>query len=283
MTSRSAIQAAAIFAEAHLDQPLPLARLAETAGYSEHHFHRVFLDETGETPADFVQRLRLEKAAFRLLVEDETILTIALDCGYANHETMTRAFKRQFDATPSDYRKAGRLMLNRGRAARGDEAQASFELSATRRVKLKPAPIAFIRTTGSYENVDPKLWTRLTDWSAAQGHPGAPMLLGIGRDSPAVTAPENLRFDACISVPEDASGSGDIRVGALPALDCVVTTHIGPYASLPAAYPQIFHQSAKVAQTEIIGLPAIEIYRDSDVDIFRGVSVTDIFLPVRAG
>ncbi len=281
MTDASAIQAAAIYAQAHLDEPLPLARLAEAAGYSEHHFHRAFAAATGETPAEFVQRLRLEKAAFRLLVEDETIINIALDCGYANHETMTRAFKRHFEIAPKEYRKRGRLTLNRGRFAHGGQASVNYELSPTRRVRLNSTSIAFIRSVGPYETVDPDLWTRLRDWSAAKGHAGERMLIGIGHDSPAVTAPEKLRFDACVTVPGGVTGEGDIRVGHLPALACGVTTHVGPYASLLSAYPQIFQQVVSLPQTEIVGLPAIELYRDSTVDIFRGVSVTDIFLPVK--
>ena len=45
--------------------------------------------------------LRLERAAFRLLIHDATLLDIALDCGFQNHETFTRAFRRRFGMPPS--------------------------------------------------------------------------------------------------------------------------------------------------------------------------------------
>ena len=281
MTDVNAIQAAAIYAQAHLDQQLPLARLAAVAGLSDHYFHREFAKITGETPAGFVQRLRLEKAAFRLFIEEETITNIALDCGYANHETMTRAFHRHFGVAPKEYRKRRQLAVEAGRYARDESTGEDFEISASKITRLSATPIAYIRSIGPYETVDPNLWAKLGDWADQKGFDIDRLLMGIGHDSPAVTPPEKLRFDACISVPEGVTSEGDIRIGTLPALACAVTTHVGPYASLPAAYPQIFHQASSLPHSEIIGLPAIEIYRDSTVDIFRGVSVTDIYLPVQ--
>ncbi|MEM9317167.1 MAG: helix-turn-helix transcriptional regulator [Pseudomonadota bacterium] len=91
-SERRCISEAAIFAQARLQESLPLETLAAVARLSPHHFHRVFKQETGETPAAFVQRLRLEQVAFRLLLHDETVLQIALDCGFRNPETLSRAF-----------------------------------------------------------------------------------------------------------------------------------------------------------------------------------------------
>lgn len=82
--NKSKIYDAAIFAQARLDEALPLSRLAEVVNMSPYHFHRMFTAQAGETPAAYVQRLRLEKAAYRLLLHDDPIIGIALDCGYTN-------------------------------------------------------------------------------------------------------------------------------------------------------------------------------------------------------
>jgi len=49
--------------EANLDTDLSLERLAEVAGFSPFHFHRIFRAMMGETLNQFIQRLRIEKAA----------------------------------------------------------------------------------------------------------------------------------------------------------------------------------------------------------------------------
>jgi AraC family transcriptional regulator len=68
-------------------------------------------------------------------------------------------------------------------------------------------------------------------------------LLGIGHDSPGITASEKLRFDAAIAVPAGTRGaSGRVRIGSLPAFRCAVTTHVGSYSTLTETYRRIFEQ-----------------------------------------
>ncbi|WP_235947530.1 AraC family transcriptional regulator [Paenibacillus glycinis] len=88
-------------------EELSLARLAAAAMFSEFHFHRVFQVMAGETVMEYVRKRRLARAAFQVAHSDERLLDIALECGFQNHETFTRAFKRMFDMTPADYRKRG--------------------------------------------------------------------------------------------------------------------------------------------------------------------------------
>src|ERR1019366_3263326 len=68
--------------EGHLEEPLPLEELAAVACFSPYHFHRVFRGTVGESVKEHVRRLRLERAARRLLSGDSTVLELALDAGY---------------------------------------------------------------------------------------------------------------------------------------------------------------------------------------------------------
>ena len=220
MTHR-AVQSAALFAQAHLDEELTLARLARVANMSRYHFHRVFKEESGETPAAFVRRLRLEQAAFRLLLHDDSILDIAIDCGFANHETLTRNFRRHFGRSPRDYRQRQRFALaSLHRRDGGGDAQDGYRLSALRIRTLQARAIAFKRAIGPYEQVDPNLWRELEAWANDQGLPRERVLIGVGHDAPGITAPDRLRFDACITVPDGTQPSRGVSVGQLPALQC---------------------------------------------------------------
>lgn len=100
----------AIVAQIERDAPTALSvrEVAETAGYSEHHFNRLFSDFTGESTGAFVRRLKLEKAAHLLLADESTsVMRIATRCGFNSHESLTRAFKRYYGISPSDYRRLG--------------------------------------------------------------------------------------------------------------------------------------------------------------------------------
>src|SRR5687768_1015713 len=92
-----------------LDEKLNLDTLARRFGYSPFHFHRRFKEVVGETPRQYVQRLRLEKAAYKLQITNTRILDMSLALGFNNHETFTRAFRKHFGCTPSWYREEGRM------------------------------------------------------------------------------------------------------------------------------------------------------------------------------
>ena len=94
-----------IHIEEHLDEPLRLDELAAIGGFSPHHFHRIFRQVTGEAPKEYLRRLRLERAVLRLKVSPDNVLQIALESGFATHETFTRAFIRQFGISPSEFRR----------------------------------------------------------------------------------------------------------------------------------------------------------------------------------
>ncbi|KIL37824.1 AraC family transcriptional regulator [Gordoniibacillus kamchatkensis] len=99
------IQATIDYVEAHLAEELSLARLAQVAQLSDYHFHRVFLTMAGVTVMEYVRKRRLARSAYQVAHSDAKLLDIALENGFQNHETFTRAFKRMFEMTPADYRK----------------------------------------------------------------------------------------------------------------------------------------------------------------------------------
>ncbi len=98
------IQAMQQWIEDNLKGDLSLTALADKAAMSVRNFSRVFRDQTGETPADYVELVRLD-AARRLLEGGEASLqAVALACGFSNADVMRRAFLRRLGIGPSDYR-----------------------------------------------------------------------------------------------------------------------------------------------------------------------------------
>lgn len=88
----------------HLPLDLTLDALASRAAMSVRNFSRVFQQEAGITPADFVEMARVDSAR-RLLEDTETPLQrVASSCGFANPDTMRRAFLRRIGTGPSEYR-----------------------------------------------------------------------------------------------------------------------------------------------------------------------------------
>jgi transcriptional regulator GlxA family with amidase domain len=90
--------------EANLADDLSLPRLAGQAGMSERTFGRRYREATGTTPAQAVERLRVELARQLLLDTQLPLKRIAARCGFGTNETMRRAFLRVQGVSPQDYR-----------------------------------------------------------------------------------------------------------------------------------------------------------------------------------
>jgi AraC family transcriptional regulator len=77
----------------HLAEALDLARLAELAHLSPHHWHRTYHALYGETLAATVRRLRLQCASGELANSTRSVLDIARRKGYPNAQSFARAFR----------------------------------------------------------------------------------------------------------------------------------------------------------------------------------------------
>ena len=100
------IRKALVYAKEHLRNPLNVEELAGAANLSPRQFSRIFLKETGHSPAKAVERLRLEAA--RAMLEDghPPIEIVARDTGFADRDRMRRAFLRSFGQPPQSLRRA---------------------------------------------------------------------------------------------------------------------------------------------------------------------------------
>jgi AraC family transcriptional regulator len=89
----------------HLDDNPSLDEVAAAAAISTFHFHRIFKTMVGETIAGFTRRLRMERAARRLLASPQSdITTLALAAGFSSSQNFAKAFRLHFAMSPSEYR-----------------------------------------------------------------------------------------------------------------------------------------------------------------------------------
>jgi transcriptional regulator GlxA family with amidase domain len=107
------VQRALSYARAHLAKVRSVEQLAKAAGLSPRQFGRLFLAETGQTPAKAVEKLRAEIAKTRIEQSDEPIEAIARTVGFSDPERMRRAFVRTYGQPPQALRRIARGSLDR--------------------------------------------------------------------------------------------------------------------------------------------------------------------------
>ena len=89
----------------HLADVVSLQELAALVHTSKYHFLRSFAQATGSTPARYLTRLRMRRAAELLRTTGHPVTEIALVCGYASAGHFANAFRRHHGTTPGRYRR----------------------------------------------------------------------------------------------------------------------------------------------------------------------------------
>jgi len=95
----------ATWIHSHLNNDLTVETLAGRACLCPRHFSRRFKDEVGTSPADFVEKLRLDEARHRLSSGDNSVENVGLSVGFKSADAFRRAFERRLGISPSDYRR----------------------------------------------------------------------------------------------------------------------------------------------------------------------------------
>ena len=240
------------YIEANISENLSLTELADVAHFSPFHFHRIFHGMVGETLNDFIQRIRVEKAAAKLVLNPRNSITeIALDCGFSSSSAFARSFRETYGMNASDWRSGGHLQYSKNSEAVSKDRQPvsnigkDFNVSLYHNqdmnnqlwmvkmknkeiqtnVEVKDMPelhIAYIRHIGPYkgdQELFGRLFNKLMAWAGPRGllHFPETKVMTMYHDNPDITDESRLRTDACITVPEDTQVEGEIGKTKIPA------------------------------------------------------------------
>lgn len=94
------------FLNENLSEELTLGKIAQSAAISENECLRCFRRNIGMTPIHFLKEYRLQRAAGLLRSGESSISEIATSCGFLDMSYFSRAFRRFYGVTPTEYRKS---------------------------------------------------------------------------------------------------------------------------------------------------------------------------------
>lgn len=277
------INKAVEFIEHNYHEQIQLTEIAQRACLSPYHFHRIFKSFTGETAKTLLTRVRLEKAASKLKYSQQAVGFIALECGYQNHETFTRAFRQYFGSTPQNYRSASDASI-RQKQQHYKSSQTKLSDLNVEGPTLTTIPdlhLAYIRQYGSYDRIGSAL-KKLVWWAGT--HLVLKLkttTLGIVHDHPDLTKEEHLRFDACILTRKAIKPTGAIGYKKVSGGKFAVFRYQGPFESFYPVYDYIYHVCLFENQFTLGDKPALEWYIKSPLFHSPENYVTDFYLPIK--
>ena len=253
------VQPVMAFVVERLDQDVSLRALAEQARLSPFHLHRIFSHAAGETPKQYALRLRLGRAAAMLLTGKESVLDVALSCGFQSHEAFCRAFRRRFGMTPSTYRERGFVTtVDRSQAQKHAEIVRAvgpciglFHMNEERRSsenkmsysitkkELAPQPVLIVRRRVKRSEIAATIGEALPHiFVHAQKNgialAGLPFTRYPEISHGMVTIEPGMRVTS-----PGGAGQGEVISDTLPGGPAATTIHAGPYEKLSEAYAAI--------------------------------------------
>ena len=91
---------------ANLGETITVEQMAEVARYSASRFWHLFRNSVGRSPCQYVIQRRLKRAMELLLNTDDSLVKIAMECGFSDQSHLIRLFKRHMGMTPKSMRLA---------------------------------------------------------------------------------------------------------------------------------------------------------------------------------
>ncbi len=297
------------YIEKNLDKNFTLSELAKIANFSKYHFHRIFYSIINETLFNFIQRIRLEKAASLLVSQiNKPITTIALDCGFSDSSTFSKSFRNFFKISPSDFRKNNNTnQLNSNLKQMISNYQKDFSSSPIYnaeyinniqiwRIKMNEKNIkvevkeideinvVYVRHIGPYKGdakLFKKLFNKLFQWAGARNLINFPETKSIiiYHDDPNITDEKKLRTSVCITVPKETQIDGEIGKLTLSKGKYAITRFTLGYDEFEETWNWLYGKWLPQSGYEPDDRLCFELYPEEKEK--NGKCIVDIYVPVK--
>ncbi len=221
------------FIDNNLDNQLSLEKIAEKASYSPFHFHRIFKAITGEPLNAYIIRKRIEKTAGILIRQKGvSVSELSLQYGFSSNSSFTRAFKKVYGISPSEFRKLspGKYSkICKVESKNGQENQI-FEkyicninnqitwIKMNAKIEIKEfleTDIAYVTQIG-VEGIE-QAFDKVLRWGRSKGMLENPntKIARIFHDSFKITDPDKVRMSICMFLDKEMKAEGEIGMDSI--------------------------------------------------------------------
>jgi AraC family transcriptional regulator len=269
----------------HLDEELSIDQLSTIACFSKFHFHRLFTVYTGLSLKKYVKWLRLKRAAYQLVInQDTSIIEIAMNAGYESHEAFSRAFKSSLGQAPREFRIQAELPdLNPPQRSLPPNGDIQMRVTIQERKKQR---LAAVEHRGNPQDL-PMSIVKLITWAKAQTvnlKPKPGMSFGIAYDDPNAVEPEAFRFDLGLAVPDDFifdPKEDKVIESVLPSGEYAVAEHQGSRENLAdTTYP--LYQWVQEKGYELGNFPCLFSYDNFEHEVAETELKTQVMVLLKS-
>lgn len=259
---------------------------------------------TRETLFQYIQRVRLEKAAFLLLANPkETVTQIALKCGFSNQASFAKAFRSRFFMSATELRTG--KGLNESNMGKVFSEVVCYNKMATNKqyrkgwefmgipfnVQVKEVSsmnVIYVRHTGPYKKdvaLFGRLFGKLFEWANSKGliKPAETKWLTLYHDTPEITDHDKLRISVCMTVPGDADVDVDGEIGKMmiPGGKYAIGHFELDEKQYEGAWDAMFVEWLPESGYQPDDRLSFELYPDNQEEHPGGKHAVDIYVPIK--
>lgn len=265
------------YIDQHLNAVIDMNDLCMISNLSLYYLRRVFKDMNGENIGNYIQRLRLESIAHKLISTHLTINEILDQTAYQTKSSLAKAFKKHFGLSMSEYRKRFYQVTLKEFAP-----QTAMTLQP-QIMKLNTQKVISYPVGKSYQDKNNylKTWDKIVNYKEKYiKKEDSGKYVSISRDNPLVTIEEQCRFYLGIIITGDYKPNGKFSIQEIPGGHYAVFRHKGSYATLPELYRSIYEDwlpQSKYAQNNSI---SFEVYQNAPRYTDISEWTTDVYIPI---
>ncbi|OGN44644.1 MAG: AraC family transcriptional regulator [Caulobacterales bacterium GWE1_67_11] len=279
-----------VFIDQNLEADLNVELLSDVSAFSRHHFQRQFSSLFGISVGRYVQLKRMKRASYRLAFRDgASVLEIALDSGFEGPEAFSRAFRRHFDQSPTEFRRAPRWTPWLAAQTPLTQARSQTMTPTTpteaevRILDFPETAVGLLTHSGDPAHIGDTI-RRFIAWRKAAGlPPKISATFNIFHTEPEDDAAAPHRIDLCAATPRAIlPNAAGVVAGVIPAGRCAVLRQVGGGDDLSASAAWLYGQWLPRSGHELRDFPLFAQRVSFFPDVPEHEAVTDIFLPIQS-
>lgn len=263
------------YIDENLEKEIPMEALCRMANLSFFHLRRVFRSVTGENIGSYIQRLRLEKVAHKLVLTGLPVSEIMKQSGYQTTSSLAKAFRKHFGISMSVCREK---YVSENKSSPVDFASLRPE------IKKLPAQKAICYPVGNaFRDRDEyvAVWRKLFHYCDKHLKPQKTgKSISISLDNPLITTPEQCRFYLGILTQGNERLNGKFSLQEIPAGLYAVLSHKGDYALLSDIYKMVYETWLPQNGYMPMSSMSFEVYLNSPRDTERSELLTEVYIPI---
>ncbi|TPN83358.1 AraC family transcriptional regulator [Aquimarina algicola] len=266
-------------------EEITVQEIEDTVFYSYRNINRIFLALHQETIGHYQKRLRLEKAAEYLKFSNQPIADIALDIGYNEISSFSKAFKKHFNCSPTIFRNSHEFKQSIIQESIKEIDINTIDTPSFTIEKLPDLRVLYLTYYGNYDNIKAieNTWEQLSIYALKKKilHERT-VFLGEILDDEEITDSINCRYNAAILLDDNVNieTKGLFNIKVIKEQKYAKFIHKGSHESSYDTYHKIYTHWLTKIQLELADQPTIEFYINDESDTPKDELITEIYIPI---